>query len=172
MAGAELLHAGSDTQELALNDDRRELAPAPYRPHTAEHWRTEDPETYALCVQAIRDGITSVTKLADMFKRSRQTVHALKWKEFTAEEIAAIIAKGSIIAAAEGVERTVELMPLAENPTQAAMAAKMMMEVHALASNKPTSITEHRVVIAVEDFNEALEQAATVDVQATVIDAV
>jgi len=127
---------------------------AVWRQHTAERWLRDDPEAYAECMEAVRNGETNQTVLAERFGVSRNSVHSLMMKEFSVEQLQSINAKRAAIVAGQALDRAGEV---AESATKRelgplALLAKSSFEIGQLGSGGPTEIREERHVVTVEDF--------------------
>jgi len=117
-----------------------------YREHTAERWKEEDPLGYAECIECINRGEVNVSQLADKFGRSRQTIRALKMREFSVEQLRAINGKLAAIVVQESLAQQSEVIPDAKvkDLGALAMASKAGTDVSQLLSGGPTEIVENR----------------------------
>jgi len=154
------------TPPLPLAD----LPPHPidlWREHTAKNWKSSDPESYAICVEMIREhGITNISALErELGKlgvgKSRQTIAALMRTEFTVEQLAELAAKNAQLAVLQGTEKMVELIPDAKKSDLMAvsMSTKMAHDIERSLHGMPTEI-KAVVTVSAQDRLEAARKAA------------
>lgn len=158
------------TTELGL-----EVPEAPgegYRAHTAERWKERDPVSYGMCITMIRHGIVNQSELVRLVQEnreerglkngvSRNCIKGLMLAEFNEAELLEISRKSAIIGRASGIEKTTQLIESANDPDQVGGVALATMQLHQISqvmSDKPTGITEERVVFRVEDFNAEVDE--------------
>lgn len=125
-----------------------------WREHTAERWLRDDPEGYAECVQAIREGEVNQVHLAERFGRSTNTIHALMMREFSVEDLQGFNAKAAAIASMQARSRATALVHEAGVKELGAvgMVAKTEFDVAQLGSGGPTEIRRDEHVFRLEDF--------------------
>jgi hypothetical protein len=141
-------------EQLALPGVPLEARQAVWREHTAERWERDDPDAYAECIEAIRNGETNKTHLKNRFGVSRNTVLALMMKEFSVEQLQTINAKRAAITVGESLSRTDELVVYATEKELGALAmvSKTAFDMAQLGSGGPTEVVEHRHLVSVEEF--------------------
>jgi hypothetical protein len=162
------------------------LPPRPvdvYREHTAKNWKSSDPESYAICLEMIREhGVTNISCLERELKalgveKSRNTIAALMRTEFTVEQLAQLAAKNAQIAVLQGTSKMVELIPDAKKSDLMAvsMSTKMAHDIERSLNGMPTEIKAVVHVSAHDRLEAARRQVAerrdTVDVSAPIIEA-
>jgi hypothetical protein len=131
-------------------DPRKEA----WREHTAERWQRKDPEAYAECIEAVRNGELNKSALRERFGVSRNTVQALMMKEFTVEQLQAINGKVAAMTVGEALSKADELVDDTEAKEIGALAmlAKQASDIAQVTSGGPTEIREERHVLSVEEF--------------------
>ena len=85
-----------------------------WREHTAERWLRDDPESYAECIDSVRRGELNKSHLAEKFRVSRNSVRSLIMREFSVDQLREVTAKAAMMAAADGVEKSDELIDKAK----------------------------------------------------------
>ncbi|WP_395735221.1 hypothetical protein, partial [Prosthecobacter sp.] len=93
-----------------------------YREHTAERWLRDDPEGYHACVEMIKRGEVNRSELARQFDRSRNSISALIYAEFSVEQLQEVIAKKGLIVTAEALDRQEDVIPNATAKELGALA--------------------------------------------------
>ncbi len=135
-----------------------------YREHTAERWLRDDPEGYHACVEMIKRGEVNRSELARQFDRSRNSISALIYAEFSVEQLQEVIAKKGLIVTAEALDRQEDVIPnaTAKELGALAMTSKAGMEVSKLARGQgSTQLHLHRHVhVNAQEAGERLLQEA------------
>jgi hypothetical protein len=138
-----------------------------WRKHSAKNWKSTDPQSYALCLEMIREhGVTNISELERQLaevgvNKSRQTITALLRTEFTTEELAQINAMTAQIAVMQGTAQMVKHLPDAKKSDlmAVAMTTKMAHDIERSLHGLPTEIREVREVSAQDKLAQLREQA-------------
>lgn len=161
----------SDTPPLPLTLADGEPLPASpveaWRKHSAKNWKSTDPQSYALCLEMVREhGITNISELERQLaevgvNKSRQTITALLRTEFSTEELAQINALTAQIAVMQGTAQMVKHLPDAKKSDlmAVAMSTKMAHDIERSLHGLPTEIREVREVSAQDRLAELRERA-------------
>jgi hypothetical protein len=141
-------------EQLSLPGVPLEQRQAVWRKHTAERWLRDDADAYAACVEAIKNGETNQSALAELFGVSRNTIHSLMMREFSVEQLQTINAKCAAIVAGQALGKAGEVVEKATKRELGPLAilAKTGNDIAQLNSGGATSRHEERVVFSVEDF--------------------
>ncbi len=164
-------------EKLVKTDLGLEVPPKPneeWREHTAERWKRDDRESYAMCCALIRTGLVNQSELARIVEKdrkdrglkngiSRNTIHALMMSnEFGAGEIEEIIGKAARITTAQALNKVAEMVDKVKKPKDLGAVAMALTTVHnvkQISSGRPTSIVEKHSKFSLQEF-EALKQKA------------
>lgn len=138
-----------------------------WRKHSAKNWKSTDPQSYALCLEMVREhGVTNISELERQLedlgvKKSRQTITALLRTEFSTEELAQINAMTAQIAVMQGTAQMVKHLPDAKKSDlmAVAMTTKMAHDIERSLHGLPTEIREVREVSAQDKLAQLREQA-------------
>jgi transposase-like protein len=123
--------------------------PAPaaeqWRDHTSERWKERAPESYAECVEDIKQGHLNVSALSRKFGRSKQTIRALRNAEFSVEQLEAIIAKKALMVVADALDKQADVISEAgpRDLGALAMVSKAGLEASKLARGQNLHLHEH-----------------------------
>jgi hypothetical protein len=147
------------SEQLALPGMPLAERRAIWREHTSERWRRDDPDAVEECLHLIRLGHTNQTHLSRQFGVSTNTIHALMMESFSVEELQSITAKSAAILAMQATSKSTELVGDAKVKDLGAvsMTGKQAWDMAQVGSGSPTHISEERVVLTVEDFQELAE---------------
>lgn len=113
---------------------------------TAQLLFVRDPDSYKEIVEALARNMP-IREIKRTWRVGTMTVYAiLKREQVKVGTLKEQIAQELFIGGLAGAQRAAELIVDCDDPVQAAMATKMMLETGNLMKGQATSISEHRVI--------------------------